>query len=101
MGSGGIKNLIPLAERGQPNETITIKRAVEYAAIRTPIGARLVLDQEGRLWNLACGILEQDGREAIHLDYPIEITFGPDGQALKAVMLRPKFDPDAYMGNYF
>jgi len=88
----GIEGLKPFVKKGPPNSKLTIRKGADY---RTLSGvSHLVLDMDGDLWECPHGVSYEDGREATHLDHPIELTFDGDGTVVNAIMKPPTLPVD-------
>lgn len=76
---------------GEPNTTKNVRSVTE----RKTLGHnnRLILDSKDRIWYLP-EVVDRDGFLRSHIDYPLQLHFGDDGEVTKAVVLHPYHDPN-------
>ena len=77
--------------RGEPNTT----KNVRSVTVRKNLGQnnRLILDSKDRIWYLP-EVVDRYGEPKPHIDYPLQLHFGDDGEVTKGVVLHPYHDPN-------
>lgn len=77
--------------RGEPNTTKNVRSVTE----RRNLGQnnRLILDSKDRIWYLPL-VVDRNGNPQGHIDHPLQLHFGDDGEVTKAVELHPYHDPN-------